>query len=147
LKLRRVFFDTNFLLRFYLNDVPKQAEKAKRMIEAAKEGALLLVTDFIVICEMVWVLDSYYGLPRKKISEKMMHLYQTAGVSIINGEILPEALAVYVEKNIDFTDAVIGVIAAKNHFEYLASFDKKHMNRVADLGLKRIESLEDLADA
>ena len=145
--LRRVFFDTNFLLRFYLSDVPKQAAKAKRMVEAAKEGSLLLVTDLIVICEMVWVLDSYYGLHKKKISEKMTHLYQTPGVSIINGEILPEALAVYVEKNIDFTDAVIGVIAARNHFEYLASFDKKHMDRLVDLGLKRIESLEDLADA
>jgi predicted nucleic-acid-binding protein len=145
--LRKVFFDTNFLLRFYLNDVPKQAAKAKRMIEAAKEGALLLVTDMIVICEMVWVLESYYGLPRKEISEKMIHLYQTAGISIINGKILPEALAVYVEKNIDFSDAAIGVIAANNHFEYLASFEKKHMDRVADLGLRRIESLEDLADA
>ena len=145
--LKRVFFDTNFLLRFYLNDVPKQAAKAKRMVEAAKEGSLLLVTDLIVICEMVWVLDSYYELHKKKISEKMTHLYQTPGVRIINGEILPEALAVYVEKNIDFTDAVIGVIATRNHFEYLASFDKKHMDRLLDLGLKRIESLEDLADA
>jgi len=72
----------------------------------------------------------------------MTHLYQTPGVTIINGEILPEALAAYVEKNIDFTDAVIGVIAARNHFQYLASFDKKHMDRLADLGLKRIESLE-----
>ena len=117
------------------------------MVEAAKEGALLLVTDFIVICEMVWVLGSYYGLPRKKISEKMMHLYQTPGVTVINGEILPEALAVYVEKNIDFTDAVIGVTAARKHFEYLASFDKKHMDRFADLGLRRIQSLGDLADA
>ena len=144
--MRRVFFDTSFLLRFYLNDVPKQAAKAKRMVAAAKEGALLLVTDFIVICEIVSVLDSYYGLPRKKISEKMMHLYQTPGVTVINGEILPEALTVYVEKNIDFSDAVIGVTAARNHFEYLASFDKKHMDRFADLGLRRIESLEDLAD-
>jgi predicted nucleic-acid-binding protein len=144
--LRKVFFDTSFLLHFYLNDVPKQAAKAKRLVEAAKEGALLLVTDFIVVCEMVWVLDSVYGLPRKTISEKMMHLYQTPGVHIINGEILPEALTVYVEKNIDFSDAVIGVIAAGNHFEYLASFDKKHMDRFADLNLRRIESLEDLAD-
>jgi predicted nucleic-acid-binding protein len=88
---------------------------------------------------MVWILDAYYGLHKKKISEKMTRLYQTPGVTIINGEILPEALAVYVEKNIDFSDAVIGVIASRNHFEYLASFDKKHIDRFADLGLKRIE--------
>ena len=96
---------------------------------------------------MVWILDSYYGVPRETISEKMMNLYQTAGVTIINGEILPEALAVLVEKNIDFNDAAITVTAARNHFEYLASFDKKHMDQLADLGLKRIESMQDLADA
>ena len=144
--MKKVFFDTNFLLRFYLADIPDQALNAKRMVEAAKEGRVLLVTDLIVICEMVWVLDSYYGLRKDEIREKMTNLYQTPGVNIINGDILPEALSIYVEKNIDFTDAVIGVIAAKNHFAFLASFDKKHMKRLEDLGLKRIESLEDVLD-
>jgi len=105
---------------------------------------LLLVTDLIVICEMVWVMDSFYGLDKEEISEKMTNLYRTPGISIINGELLPDVLAVYVDKNIDFTDAVIGVSATKNHIEYLASFDKKHMGRMADLGLKRIESLEEV---
>ena len=144
--MKKVFFDTNFLLRFYLADIPDQALKAKRMVEAAPKGALLLVTDLIVICELVWVMDSFYELQKNEIQVKMTNLYQTPGVSIINGEILPEALSIYVEKNIDFTDAVIGVIAARNHFEYLASFDKKHMKRLDALGLKRIESPEDVLE-
>jgi len=144
--MKKVFFDTNFLLRFYLADIPDQALNAKRMVEAAKEGRVLLVTDLIVICEMVWVLDSYYGLRKDEIREKMTNLYQTPGVNIINGDILPEALSIYVDKNIDFTDAVIGVVAIRNHFAYLASFDKKHMKRLEDLGVKRIESLEDVLD-
>ena len=41
--MKKVFFNTNFLLRFYLDDIPTQALKAKRMVQAAKEGALLLV--------------------------------------------------------------------------------------------------------
>ena len=144
--MKKVFFDTNFLLRFYLADIPDQALKAKRMVEAAQKGALLLVTNLIVICELVWVMDSFYELQKNEIREKMTNLYQTPGVSIINGEILPEALSIYVEKNIDFTDAVIGVLATRNHFEYLASFDKKHMKRLEDLGLKRIESPEDVLE-
>lgn len=67
--MKKVFFDTNFLLRFYLDDIPTQALKAKRIVQAAKEGGILLVTDLIVICEMVWVLDSYYNLGRELISE------------------------------------------------------------------------------
>jgi predicted nucleic-acid-binding protein len=142
--MKKVFFDTNFLLRFYLDDIPDQSSKAKAMIRSAKGGNLLLVTDLIVVCEMVWVMDSYYGLDKEVISEKMTNLYRTPGIFVINGELLPEALSIYLEKNLDFTDAVIGISAKKNHIEYLASFDKKHMERLADLGLKRVESLDEV---
>ena len=142
--MKNVFFDTNFLLRFYLDDIPTQALKAKRMVQAAKDGAILLVTDLIVICEMVWVMDSFYDLERKVISEKITNLYRTPGIVVLNSDVLPDALSVYVTKNIDFTDAVVASRAAKNHIEYLASFDKKHMKRLADLGIKRIESLEEI---
>ena len=142
--MKKVFFDTNFLLRFYLADIPSQALKAKRMVEAAIEGSLLLVTDLIVICEMVWVMDSYYHLEKEEIFEKITNLYETPGINILNGEILPMALSFYVERNIDFTDAIIGARALKQNVEYLASFDKKHMNRLADLGLKRIKTPENL---
>jgi predicted nucleic-acid-binding protein len=142
--MKKVFFDTNFLLRFYLNDIPRQSAKAKKMVQAAKDGRLLLVTDLIVICEIVWVMDSYYKLDKKQIAKKMSNLYRTAGLVVLNGEILPDALAVYVEKNIDFTDAVIGALVTKNHIEYLASFDKKHMDRLSDLGINRIESPEEI---
>ena len=142
--MKKVFFDTNFLLRFYLDDIPPQALKAKRMVLAGKEGRILLVTDLIVICEMVWVLDSFYDLEKNVISEKITNLYRTPGIVIFNGDVLPDALSIYVSKNIDFTDAVVASSATKNHIEYLASFDKKHMKRLSDLGIKRIESPEEI---
>lgn len=138
--MKKVFFDTNFLLRFYLADIPSQASKAQRMVEAAIEGALLLVTDLIVVCEMVWVMDSYYALEKEDIFEKITNLYETPGIIVLDGEILPAALALYLERNIDFTDAIIGAKAIKHNIRYLASFDKKHMKRVGDLSLKRIET-------
>jgi predicted nucleic-acid-binding protein len=142
--MKKVFFDTNFLLRFYLADIPSQASKAKRMVEAAIEGSILLVTDLIVVCEMVWVMDSYYQLEKQEIFEKISNLFETPGIVILNGKILPMALSFYVERDIDFTDAIIGASALKQNVEYLASFDKKHMNRLMDLGLKRIETPEEL---
>jgi predicted nucleic-acid-binding protein len=142
--MKKVFFNTNFLLRFYLDDIPTQALKAKRMVQAAKEGVISLVTDLIVICEMVWVLDSFYHLDKEVISEKITNLYRTRGVVVFNGDVLPNALSIYATKNIDFTDAVVASSATKNHVEYLASFDKKHMKRLSDLGIKRIELPEEI---
>ena len=72
--MQKVFFNTNFLLRYYLNDVPSQAKKAKAMIEAAIDNELELVTDLVVICEMVWVMDSYYQLNRQSIVEKISNI-------------------------------------------------------------------------
>ena len=57
---------------------------------------------------------------------------------------MPDALSIYVKKNVDFTDAVVASSATKNHIEYLASFDKKHMKRLSDMGVKRIESPEEI---
>ena len=142
--MKKVFFDTNFLLRFYLDDIPSQAAKAKRMVQAAKEGSILLVTDLIVICEMVWVLDSFYDLEKEVIAEKITNLYRTTGILVLNGDLLPDALSIYLGKNIDFTDAIVASSAVKNHIEYLASFDKKHMKRLSDLGIRRIESPEEI---
>ena len=142
--MQKVFFDTNFLLRYYLNDIPVQAEKARTMVKAAINGDLELVTDLIVICEMVWVMDSYYALDRQSIVEKINNLFQTPGIRVINGETLPNALNGYLEKNVDFTDAVIAASAISKGISHIASFDKKHMERWSDSGLKRIESQEEL---
>ena len=45
---------------------------------------------------------------------------------------------------IDFTDAIVASTAMKNHIEYIASFDKKHIKRLSDYGIKRIESPEEI---
>ncbi|MCP4751595.1 MAG: type II toxin-antitoxin system VapC family toxin [Proteobacteria bacterium] len=142
--MQKVFFDTNFLLRYYLDDVPSQAKKAKTMIEAAINGELELTTDLVVICEMVWVMDSYYELDRESIVDKISNLYQTPGIRVINGDILPNALIGYMEKNVDFTDAVIAASAISNGIRHIAFFDKRDMKRWSDSGLERIESLEEL---
>ncbi len=142
--MQKIFFDTNFLLRYYLDDVPAQAKKAKAMIEAAIKGDLELITDLVVICEMVWVMDSYYKLDRISIIDKISNLYQTPGISVINGDNLPDALTAYLEKNVDFTDAVICTSAIANNIKYIASFDKKHMKRWSSSRLERIESIEEL---
>jgi predicted nucleic acid-binding protein len=77
--MKKVFFDTNFLPRFYLDDIPTQALKAKRMVQAAKEGAILLVTDLIVICEMVRVMDSL----SHKISLEIIHISPQISIDLL----------------------------------------------------------------
>ena len=47
------------------------------------------------------------------------------------------------QKNIILKDFQIFLVKY-NNIEYLASFDKKHVDRLCDLGIKRVESLEEI---
>jgi predicted nucleic-acid-binding protein len=59
--------DTNVLARYLTEDDPEQSPRAVALVEGAlEEGERLFVTQ-IVLCELVWVLDSVYGYSREEI--------------------------------------------------------------------------------
>ena len=71
-KDRGVFVDTNVFLRFFTNDLPEQAAAAEALFRRAAAGEIELVTNVMVIAELVWVLESYYRLPRPDAGERAM---------------------------------------------------------------------------
>jgi predicted nucleic acid-binding protein len=61
-----VFVDTNVFLRFFVKDVDAQYEKARELFEKAEAGNIRLETSELVVAEIVWVLESFYGFARKR---------------------------------------------------------------------------------
>ena len=53
-----VFVDTNLFLRYITNDVPEQADAVERLLQRAGAGEITLITNSLVICEIVWTLES-----------------------------------------------------------------------------------------
>jgi predicted nucleic acid-binding protein len=60
----RLFIDTNVFLRYLTNDVPEQADAVERLLIQAMQGDVILVTNSLVIAEIVWALDSFYRVSR-----------------------------------------------------------------------------------
>ena len=60
--------DTNVLVRYLVQDDPRQGKRAADFIEAAGTGGEQILIGNIVLCEMVWVLESAYGYSRAKTS-------------------------------------------------------------------------------
>jgi len=59
--------DTNILIRYLTQDDPEQSKKATREIEKRlNAGDEFFIAD-IVLCELVWVLESAYGYDRQEI--------------------------------------------------------------------------------
>jgi predicted nucleic-acid-binding protein len=98
MKPERVFADTNLFLRYLTNDVPAQADAVSSLLEQAERGELVLVTNALVMAEIVWTLDSYYQLPKAEIEEKLLAVLNTPGLEVIDSDIVMQAVVQYVEK-------------------------------------------------
>ena len=61
-----MYIDTNYLLRYMLNDIPEQSEKA---VEAITNGAEIYPE---IIPEAVYVLNKVYGIGRKDVASALL---------------------------------------------------------------------------
>ena len=55
--------DTNILVRYLVEDDAKQASKAAHLIETRCTEDSPGFINRVVLCELVWVLESAYGYP------------------------------------------------------------------------------------
>lgn len=130
------FVDTNVFLRYLVNDIPDQADACEAIFRNAIAGKEALFITDLVLAEIVWVLESYYGLDRKTIREKVEKVLNTRNLECAGREIVLNALALYEEKGIDYADAYNACILKINAITEVYSYDK-HYDRVD--WLKRIE--------
>ena len=64
---KRRLVDTNLIVRHLVQDDPRHAEIAGRLIEACDRGELILVGLPAVVAECVFVLESFYELPARTL--------------------------------------------------------------------------------
>lgn len=125
-----VFVDTNVFLRFFVRDVESLYNKAKGLFEKAENGEITLETSEMVIAEIVWVLESYYGFTKTEIEEVVDTILETRSIRVANHTRLKEAIKLYALSNIDFIDAYnIAYMKARN-YQKVATFDIKHFKNI-----------------
>ena len=96
--------DTNVLLRYFLRDDPAQAARAGR--ELGRDERFLI--DGIVLCELVWVLETGYGLSRAEIGAALETVLATAQFEIDGKDLVLAALGDFRASSADFSDCLIG---------------------------------------
>ena len=119
--------DANVILRYLLNDISEQADKAADIIDS---GAYTLPE---IVAEVVYVLTKLYSVPREKICEIVSPIFDE--VEIDNKDIVLQALKTFAETKFDFVDSLL--IARKElKSEVIFTFDKKLANRLKSLDNK-----------
>ena len=96
--------DTNALLRYIVRDEPTQAARAARELE---RGERFLVGS-IVLCEVVWVLETGYGFSRRDIAVTLERILATAQFEIEAKDLALAALDDFRRSTADFSDCLLG---------------------------------------
>ena len=121
---KECLIDTNVILRFLLNDVAEQAEKAKRLFEAVEIGIEKVYLTDLVLSECIWVLEKFYKVPRKEIKNSVKPIIMFQGVNTQSSKsLLLEALDLWEEKEVDWTDALLTIWCLREE-RTIISFDK-----------------------
>ena len=114
--------DTNVLVRYIMQDDPKQSAKATAIIESLDDAGGGYVT-LVSIVELVWVLGSSYALTRAQVATALDGILRTKQFTIERADQVLRALRVFKVGKSDFADCLIERTAASAGCDKTVTFD------------------------
>ena len=118
-----VGLDTNVLVRYIMQDDPRQSALATRLVESLSTDAPGFVS-LVSIVELSWVLSSAYALDRAQLVQAIEGLLRTKEIVVDRAEVVWKAVRVYRRANADFADCLIERSAAAAGCERTMTFDR-----------------------
>ncbi len=119
--------DTNVLVRYVMQDDPKQSAKATRFIESLTPETAGFVS-VVALIELVWVLNSCYDLTREQISQALDGLLRAKELVVDRAEQVGQALRVFRASSADFADCLIERTAHAAGCDRTMTFDRTAAN-------------------
>ncbi|MGV6815889.1 MAG: PIN domain-containing protein [Thiotrichales bacterium] len=99
--------DTNVIIRFLVGDHEKHLQESIKIFEEIERGALEVEILSTVLMEALFVLTKFYKIPKSEVVTDLKAILALEGVINRDKIILSDALTLYLQKNIDFVDALI----------------------------------------
>lgn len=125
----RLTLDTNVLVRAIVADEEEQVVAARRTLSETDQVILTLPA----LCELAWVLRSYYRTPRDQIAFTLRGLMAAENVVLDDGPVAA-GLAV-LDAGGDFADGVIANLGNAQGADAFVSFDRQAVRILNELGL------------
>jgi len=117
--------DTNVILRCFIDDDLSQCAAARRFVaeHCTQENPGFI--DRVALCELIWVLSSGYRYDRKKTANVITTLLASRDIVLEDGDTVRAALHIFVTRNVDFADVLIGEVNRARGCLATATFDRK----------------------
>lgn len=115
--------DTNVLVRFLVEDDAAQTERARNVLQRAIDHDTLCYVSDVVMCEIVWVLESRYKFKRVEIRQGLENFLHSRQLTFTSMDRLLRALDAFGSGLGDFADYVIREHARHEGCEAVVTFD------------------------
>jgi len=125
--------DTNVLIRFLTSDKTKKFRKVYSFFESLEHGDLRIELTLIVLFQVIFVLKSFYSVPRKDIAAGMMGILEYKGIIVKEKKIVRRMLELWHDSKSDIVDCyLIACLEGDKQnilYSYDRDFDKYKINR------------------
>ena len=133
--MRSVVADANVFVSFFVERNKAQHDAALQLLAAAEEGDIAGVIPQSVVFEIVYVLQSQYGLTPRQLPTVVRAVTSFPGMQIVDDCAWKRVLELWPDPLPGLTDAAIVALATTNRYEAVATFDRKLANKLEKFGL------------
>lgn len=126
--------DTNVIIRFLTADKSSKYKNLCTFFKSLENGGMSVELKLIVLLQAVFVLQSYYKVPKEHIAEGMMALLGYKGIITKEKKIVRRTLELWRDKNVEIVDCYLMASLEGDSqnllYSYDRDFDKFNINRV-----------------
>ena len=125
--------DNNVLIRFLTHDKETKYKKLYSFFESLELGEMRIELKLIVLFQVIFVLKSFYRVPKEQIAAALTDLLKYKGITIKEKKIVQRALELWHEENVEIVDCYLIACLEKDTqnvlYSYDRDFDKFKINR------------------
>jgi predicted nucleic-acid-binding protein len=115
--------DTNVLVRFLVQDEPKQSAAASALFESLAPDSPGFISTTVLV-ETFWVLKRAYKVGHGEIAEALVGLTSSEEVMVEQSDLTRQALRAAAQ-GYDFADALIALTGRERGCDFTATFDAR----------------------
>ena len=125
--------DTNVIVRFLVSDQSTKHKNLYSFFESLEYGKMKVELKLIVLFQVLFVLKSFYKVPKDQIANGITDLLKYKGIVIKNKTMIRRMMEMWRNKKLDIVDCYLIAILENDSqnllYSYDRDFDKFNINR------------------
>ncbi len=116
--------DTNVLVRFLTADPNPKYKNLQQFLKSLENGEIRVEVKLIVLFQTLFVLQSFYKVPRESVADSLLSLLEFKGLVVKDKKIVKRMLSLYMNNKTDIVDCYLVACLEKNSRHLLYSYDQ-----------------------